>query len=229
MYAAILNATFEAAYSTNLGLLWSLSIAVVIASRRRLATGTVSADRPCSGRVSASAMARCIVGIIVSGIAVVCSVISTIVTGTVCSAVCASSHCWPVVLSNARPKDPDHDNRQQSEESLEKSTINLPACPLANMFADNVVEDLSKSPHKRCCGKVKEWSSLTEHSQNEDGFEDEEGDEEDQGYKLVQNVKRDVSVSRPFPTIIPVASPREASVEANISSTDQQGGSRQGD
>jgi hypothetical protein len=63
------------------------------------------------------------------------------------SCACHSRH-WPVVLGDAGPEHPYHYYCQQGEERLEESSINLAVCAVADVHADNILEDLSNSKEK---------------------------------------------------------------------------------
>ena len=48
----------------------------------------------------------------------------------------------PVILGDARPEHPYHYDGEQSEQCFEKSAVDLAAGAAANIYADNVFEDL---------------------------------------------------------------------------------------
>lgn len=111
-YAAILNAAFEVALLNLLYLVWSFSIALVIATSR-LTTSTMSSDGVCRSRMARSGSPSGIVASIVVASVVIGigrGVVGTVVSSTIRSAICASVHRWPVVLGNAGPENPDCDN-----------------------------------------------------------------------------------------------------------------------
>jgi hypothetical protein len=55
---------------------------------------------------------------------------------------CGSRH-GPVVFRDARPEDPDHDDGQQREESREEAAVDGTVGAVADVHADNVLEDLA--------------------------------------------------------------------------------------
>jgi len=57
-------------------------------------------------------------------------------------AFCRSRH-GPVVFCDARPEDPDHDDGQHGEESREESAVDGTVRAVADVHADNVLEDLA--------------------------------------------------------------------------------------
>lgn len=54
----------------------------------------------------------------------------------------------PIVLRDARPEHPNHYDREQSEERLKETTINLSIGTVADVRADNVLEDLPDGKQK---------------------------------------------------------------------------------
>lgn len=94
------------------------------------------------------------------------------------------------------------------------------------MLADDIVEDLSNGKQDSSRNQIDERSPLAENSKNQDGFQNEECDQEDQRNKLVEDVERNASVSRTVQAGIPETGPRESSIEADVSSADEQDGSR---
>ncbi|KAI6762831.1 hypothetical protein HG530_008811 [Fusarium avenaceum] len=93
----------------------------------------------------------------------------------------------------------------------------------------NVLEDLAESEEERCGGQIYHRTCLAKDSDNKNGLEDKEGDDEDQRDKLIKDVEGDVSVIRTLVAIIPVAGPREASVEGDVTSSNKQDASREYD
>lgn len=55
---------------------------------------------------------------------------------------CGSRH-GPVVFCDARPEDPDHDDGQKGKESREKSAVDRTVRAVADVHANNVLEDLA--------------------------------------------------------------------------------------
>jgi hypothetical protein len=55
---------------------------------------------------------------------------------------CGSRH-GPVVFRNARPEDPDHDDGQQGKEGREESAVDGAVRAVADVHANNVLEDLA--------------------------------------------------------------------------------------
>jgi hypothetical protein len=60
------------------------------------------------------------------------------------SGACHSRH-GPVILSDARPEHPDHDDCEQGEERLKQPTVDLAIGALADVHTDYVLENLSDS------------------------------------------------------------------------------------
>jgi hypothetical protein len=58
------------------------------------------------------------------------------------SAPCGSRH-GPVVFRDARPEDPDHDDGEHGEESRKKAAVDGTVGAVADMHANNVLEDLA--------------------------------------------------------------------------------------
>ena len=56
----------------------------------------------------------------------------------------------PIVLGDARPEDPDHYYREEREQGLEEPAVDLAVGALANVDADNVLEDLSDGEKDSC-------------------------------------------------------------------------------
>jgi len=60
--------------------------------------------------------------------------------------------------------------------------------------AHNIVEDLADGEEKRRAEEVDHWLSLSQNSNDENGFQDEECEEEDQGCELIEDVEPNVFV-----------------------------------
>jgi len=57
----------------------------------------------------------------------------------------ASGGCghWPVVLGDAGPEDPDHDDGEQGEKGGEETAVDGTVRAVADVHADHVLEDLA--------------------------------------------------------------------------------------
>jgi hypothetical protein len=69
------------------------------------------------------------------------------------SASCGCGH-WPVVLGDAGPEHPDHDDGEQSEEGGEKTAVDGAVRAVADVHADHVLEDLADGEEKAGSGEV---------------------------------------------------------------------------
>jgi hypothetical protein len=55
---------------------------------------------------------------------------------------CGCGH-WPVVLGDAGPEDPDHDDGEQGEKGGEETAVDGTVRAVADVHADHVLEDLA--------------------------------------------------------------------------------------
>ncbi len=64
--------------------------------------------------------------------------------------VAASAHHWhrPVILCNARPEDPEHDNGKKGKEGFEEGAIDPVVGTLTDVDADHVLEYLADGEEK---------------------------------------------------------------------------------
>jgi len=68
-------------------------------------------------------------------------------------ATCGGGH-GPVVLGDARPEDPDHDDGEEGEERFEEAAVDLPSRACADVWADDVLEDLADGKEEHGAGEV---------------------------------------------------------------------------
>lgn len=61
---------------------------------------------------------------------------------------------WPVVLGNAGPKHPDHDNGQEREERFKQSSVDLAVGTVADVDADDVLENLGNGEQQGSRDKI---------------------------------------------------------------------------
>ena len=68
----------------------------------------------------------------------------------------AASGCrhWPVVLGDAGPEYPDHDNGEQGEEGGEETAVDGAVRAVADVHADHVLEDLADGEEEAGSGEV---------------------------------------------------------------------------
>lgn len=60
----------------------------------------------------------------------------------ICATASSRRH-WPVVLRYARPKYPDHGDGEEGEKCLEEAAVDASAGRVAEMYANDVLEDLT--------------------------------------------------------------------------------------
>ena len=67
-----------------------------------------------------------------------------------------ASRRWygPVVFRNAAPENPDHDDGEEGEEGFEEGAIDLAVCAVADVDADDVLEDLAEGEEEGGCDEV---------------------------------------------------------------------------
>jgi hypothetical protein len=60
----------------------------------------------------------------------------------------------PIILRDTAPEEPHADDGQETEERLEQCPVDFTVERIADMRADNKVEDLSKGEKDCCSGEV---------------------------------------------------------------------------
>lgn len=67
---------------------------------------------------------------------------------------------WPVVFSDTGPEGPDHYYGSQGEEGFEQPAVDGTVRPVADVYADHVLENLSNS-EKQCCANQVHWNCVS--------------------------------------------------------------------
>ena len=62
----------------------------------------------------------------------------------------------PVVFGDAGPEDPDHDDGQEGEECFKESSVDGSVGCIAEVYADDILEDLANGEEEHCCDEV-DW------------------------------------------------------------------------
>lgn len=63
-------------------------------------------------------------------------------------------HNRPVILGDTAPENPNHDNGEKREQCFEQSTVDFAVGCLAEMGADDKVEDLSNGEQKTSSAEI---------------------------------------------------------------------------
>ena len=134
----------------------------------------------------------------------------------------------PVVLGDARPEQPDQDHGDQGEESLEQGAVDRARGAVANVRADDKVEDLSQCEGNGRAGEVDHRPSLAEDPQDEDGLQRQVEHDPQERKEQVQDVERKVPVRELVLARVPEAGEGEAGVEGDVADADEEGKCRAG-
>lgn len=60
----------------------------------------------------------------------------------------------PIVFGDAGPEDPDHDNSQECKQRFKETSIDGSVGRSTEVYADDILEDLSDSEEEHCCDEV---------------------------------------------------------------------------
>ena len=93
---------------------------------------------------------------------------------------------WPVVFGYAGPEIPDGDDGQECEQCLEQRSVDLSVGTIADMGADDILEDLANGKKEDGAGEVAHWPLLAQDSEDKNGLQDDKDEQKDEWGELVE-------------------------------------------